>query len=73
MALDPLSALLDTSTYGYRFKSGNTINHLLYMDEVKLYAMLCSDIGMIFGQKPHCQQRHGDEHQWNQLTRESDR
>ena len=38
MALNPLSALLDKSTYGYRFKSGTTINHLLYMDDIKLYA-----------------------------------
>ena len=63
MVLNPLSALLDKSTYGYRFKSGTTINHLLYMDGIKLYAknkqainsliyftrMFSSDIGMTFG------------------------
>ena len=63
MALNPLSALLDKSTYGYRFKSGTTINHLLYMDDIKLYAkneqdidslihltrVFSSDIGMTFG------------------------
>ena len=63
MALNPLSALLDKSTYGYRFKSGTTINHPLYMDDIKLYAMneqdidslihrtrvFSSDIGMTFG------------------------
>ena len=38
IALNPLSAILDKSTYGYRFKSGTTINHLLYMDDIKLYA-----------------------------------
>ena len=61
MALNPLSALLDKSTYGYRFKSGTTIN-LLYMDDIKLYAkneqdidsllhltrVFSSDIGMTF-------------------------
>ena len=35
--LNPLSALLDKSTYGYRFKSGTTINHLLYMNDIKLH------------------------------------
>ena len=44
MALNPLSALLDKSTYGYRFKSGTTINHLLYMDDIKLYAKNEQDI-----------------------------
>ena len=38
IALNPLSALLDKSFYGYRFKSGTYINHLLYMDDIKLYA-----------------------------------
>ena len=63
IALNPLSALLDKSTYGYRFKSGTTINHLLYMDDIKLYAkneqdidslihltrVFSADIGMTFG------------------------
>ena len=62
-ALNGLSALLDKSTYGYRFKSGTTINHLLYMDDIKLYAkneqdidslihltgVFSFDIGMTFG------------------------
>ena len=57
MALSPLSA------YGYRFKSGTTINHHLYMDNIKLCAkneqdidslihltrVFSSDIGMTFG------------------------
>ena len=55
--------LLDKSTYGYRFKSGTTINHLLYMDDIKLYGaneqdidslihftrVFSSDTGMTFG------------------------
>ena len=62
ITLSPLSALMDNSTYGYRFKSGITINHLLYMDDIKLYAkneqdidslihltLFSSDIGMTFG------------------------
>ena len=38
IALNPLSALLDRITFGYQFKSGTTFNHLLYMDDFKLYA-----------------------------------
>ena len=41
---NPLSALLEKSTYGYRFKSGTTINHLLFMDDLKLYAKNEQDI-----------------------------
>ena len=44
VVLNPLSAVLDKSTYGYRFKSGNTINHLLYMNYIKLYAKNEQDI-----------------------------
>ena len=86
-----MSALLDNSDYGYRFKIGTTINHLLYMDEIKLYAKNEQDIDSmihltrvfsywhqhnIWSRKvrtPHCQQKLGKEHQWNQATREPDR
>ena len=44
IALNPLSVMLDKSTYEYRFKSGTTINHLLYMDNIKLYAKNEQDI-----------------------------
>ena len=40
----PLSALPNKSVYGYRFKSSTTINHLLYMDHIKLYAKNEQDI-----------------------------
>ena len=30
--------MLDKSTYEYKFKSDTAINHLLYMDDIKLYA-----------------------------------
>ena len=63
IALNPLSALLNKSASGYRFKGGTTINHLLYMDDIKLYArneqnidslihltrVFSSNIGMKFG------------------------
>ena len=39
MALNPLSALLDNNEYGYKFKSGITINHLLYMDDIYMPRM----------------------------------
>ena len=32
------------STYGYRFKSGTTVNHVLYIDDIKLYAKNEQDI-----------------------------
>ena len=38
IALNPLSALLDKSAHGYRFKGDTTINHFLYMDDIKLDA-----------------------------------
>ena len=38
IALNPLSSLLAESKYAYRFKDGTTINHLFYMDDIKLYA-----------------------------------
>ena len=44
IALNSLSALLNKSTYGYRFKSGTTINHLRYMDDIKLIANNEQDI-----------------------------
>ena len=38
IVLNPLSAWLDKSAYGYRFKSGTTINHFQYIYNIKLYA-----------------------------------
>ena len=37
IALNSLSALLDKIAYGYRLKSGTTINPFLYMDDIKLH------------------------------------
>ena len=44
--------MLDKSTYGYRFKSGTTINHLLYMDNIKLYAKNEQDIDSLIHLTP---------------------
>lgn len=38
MALAPLSSMLNSTTYGYKTQSGEKINHLLYMDDLKTYA-----------------------------------
>ena len=62
IALNPLSTLLDTLP-GYQVTSDSQINHLLYMDDLKLYAkndgqlhsllstveMFSSDVGLSFG------------------------
>ena len=47
VALNPLCALLDYSKYGYPFKNGTTINHFLYMDDIKLYAKSERDIDLL--------------------------
>ena len=60
--LNPLSAFLDKSAYGCRFKIDTTVNSLLYMDDIRLYAkeeqgidslihltwVFSSDIGIAF-------------------------
>ena len=42
-----MSALLDKRTYEHRFISGTIINHLLYMNEIKLYAKNEQDIDLV--------------------------
>jgi hypothetical protein len=63
ICLNPLSDIINKSKYGYKFKSGTKINHLMYMDDIKLYAktereidslihltrIFSNDIGMSFG------------------------
>ena len=63
ISLNPLSDIIRKSDYGYKFKSGTKINHLFYMDDIKLYAkterdidslihltrIFSQDIGMSFG------------------------
>lgn len=38
LALNPLSEVIKTTKFGYKVKSGELIQHLLYMDDLKLYA-----------------------------------
>ncbi|KAK7925836.1 hypothetical protein WMY93_008146 [Mugilogobius chulae] len=63
IGLNPLSQIINKTGYGYRLRNGATISHLLYMDNIKLYAkseqdidslihttrIYSSDIGMSFG------------------------
>ncbi|XP_069610576.1 cytochrome P450 2C42-like [Ranitomeya imitator] len=38
LCLNLLSQIITESGYGYKFKSGSTISHLVYLDDIKLYA-----------------------------------
>ena len=38
IALIPLTHILKTANPGYEFRTGETINHLLFMDDLKLYS-----------------------------------
>ena len=63
ICLNPLSDIIKKSEYGYKFKNGTKINHLFYMDDIKLYGksereidslinltrIFSDDIGMSFG------------------------
>jgi hypothetical protein len=67
LAINPLTNLLNSSGYGFNIRLNNTtlskLNHLLYMDDIKLYASkknhilslptitenFSNDIGMSFG------------------------
>ena len=44
IGLNPLSQIIPKSGYGYMFKSGVTICHPLYMDDIMLYAKNERDI-----------------------------
>ena len=60
LALNPLSEVINSTKFGYTTKSGELIQHLLYMDDLKLYTknerdlnslmstvyLFSSDIGM---------------------------
>ncbi|XP_067939780.1 uncharacterized protein [Watersipora subatra] len=37
ICLNPLSNMLEKTPYGYQFKNGTKINHLFYMNDIKLY------------------------------------
>ena len=38
IALIPLTHILKTANPGYEFRTGETINHLLFLDDLKLYS-----------------------------------
>lgn len=44
IGLNLLSQIITRSWYGYRFKSGPTISHLLYVNDIKLYVTSEQDI-----------------------------
>ena len=37
IGLNSLSQIINRSGYGFKFRNGATISHLLYMDDIKLY------------------------------------
>ncbi|CAK1589159.1 unnamed protein product [Parnassius mnemosyne] len=50
LALNPLSNLLNRTDKGYKITNGNThhtLSHLLYMDDIKLYASSLKDIHIL--------------------------
>jgi hypothetical protein len=63
LAMNPVSQLVKDTGLGYKLKSGQRVSHLLYMDDLKLYAsseraldnlvqtvrIFSDDIGMTFG------------------------
>jgi len=48
LALNPLSEVLKSARYGYALKSGQVVQHLLYMDNLKLYAKNERDLNALF-------------------------
>ncbi|CAK6967747.1 hypothetical protein D4764_06G0014290 [Scomber scombrus] len=44
IGLNPLSQIITMCGYGHQFRSGAIISHLLYMDDIKLYARNEQDI-----------------------------
>ena len=47
VGLNPLSQIITKTGYGYRFWSGATISHLLYIDDTKLYVRAERDINSL--------------------------
>lgn len=38
VGMNPLSQIITKSEYRYRYRTGATISHIIYMDDIKLYA-----------------------------------
>jgi len=49
VALAPLSFLLEREQLGYKFKNGEMINHLMYMDDIKLFAKSKDQLESLIG------------------------
>jgi len=47
LAINPLSEILKATCYGYTVKSGQLVQHLLYMDDLKLYAKSERDLNAL--------------------------
>jgi len=47
LALNPSSAVIKSIPYGYTVKSGQLIQHLLYVDDFKLYARIERDLNFL--------------------------
>ena len=47
IALNPLSELIKDTSYGYKLKCNLLVQHLLYMDDLKLYAKNEKEIDLL--------------------------
>ena len=47
LALNPLSEIIQSTPYGYKFRSGILVQHLLYMDDLKLYGRNENDLNLL--------------------------
>ena len=47
LALNPLSDVLKSTHYGYKIRYGQLVQHLLYMDDLKLYAKCERDLNAL--------------------------
>ena len=47
LAMNPLSETIKSTAFGYTVKSGHLIQHLLYMDDLKLYARNKRDLNAL--------------------------
>jgi len=47
LALNLLSEILQSTSYGYRLRTGTLVQHLLYMDDLKLYGRNENDLNLL--------------------------
>ena len=48
LAVNPISEILQSTPYGYKLRSGTVVQHLLYMDDLKLYGGNENDLNLLF-------------------------